>query len=210
MNAQQQIVELQKQIADLKLGSGAPESLQRHLQSLQNELSNLARQQRVQPRRRSRIAIVQPTPPPQAPLTADEQAIWQRFTHFHAALLQYSGSWRLQRQEWLQQADIAADLTGAPVPAPEPIPEGFPTTPPIWLWNAASQTWNPLPVAGGPYGWNAALQQWVLLSGGEPGTQFPVYPPIWMWNATTQAWVPLPNSGGPYGWSANLQQWVLV
>lgn len=106
-STRQQIEELEQEIQQLQ--KTASPSLQVDLQRLQNELRQLRKVRELRPRR-SRMPIVEPVPPPQVELTEQERQVFQSFARLHKALLQYSG-W-VNRDQWLQMADVAADMTG--------------------------------------------------------------------------------------------------
>lgn len=102
--------DLRKGLENLQKQVPADSRLQEQIQRLQTEFfAQRARPERSL-RRRSRMAIVQPTPPP-ITLTDVELALWQTFSDFHAQLLAYSGSGGINWQGWTKFADIAADMT---------------------------------------------------------------------------------------------------
>lgn len=56
--------------------------------------------------------------------------------------------------------------TPGPGPGPGPGPSpgtAFPTSAPVWVWNAGTQAWTAMPTSAGLYGWSAAAQAWVLM-----------------------------------------------
>lgn len=90
--------ELQELVRDLQLDFQGEDELQRICARIQNELHSI--EQRVRP---------QAAPPVQ--LTPAQRQIWTTFQAFLAELTQYTG-W-VNRDQWLQLLDIAADLLSA-------------------------------------------------------------------------------------------------
>lgn len=166
MSLQEQIAQMRREIEQWQKDPSGSTAMKRQLQALQSELDNLVKRTPRADRRRPRLAVVKPTPPPQVELTPDERAVWSSFLSFHKALLQYSG-W-VNRTEWLQMADVAADMTGGnPM-----LSEEFPSGPGIWVWDGTSRLWIrthgiPFPTHDKVWGWDGDEQRWVKIEGGD-------------------------------------------
>lgn len=162
----QQLEDLHKQI--LELQNVLPDSpFQQELQRMQRDLANLRNNPPIP---RPQVTLIQPIPP-HLILTPNELAVWNTFIDYHTALLQDAGGgYYLPREEWLQLADVAADMTTALYAGGYAIVPVFnpPTTNGLYGWDGATQGW--LPAVGKPtqtsgvLAYDAGSGQWVPAS----------------------------------------------